>query len=175
MRYGVVLAFLLLASCGGGDDAAHADGGDAHADSGAAPAHGADDTAAHAHEGDSASAQPLLPIMRRLALDMAALQQALWLDDLPAVERHAAAIAQHPNIAPAELRRIEQTLGAETAVFDSIDLAVHEHSVALHEAAQRADAEALLDRLSDVQRGCVACHARFRERLRTSTGTSEGS
>lgn len=110
----------------------------------------------------------LLPIMRRLAEDMAAMQNALWLEDFATVEQHASAIADHAHISAEEVTRISTELGAEMPQFESIDAAVHDAAVQMHEAARARDTDAVLDRLAEVQRGCVACHERFRERLRTT-------
>jgi cytochrome c556 len=168
-RVSIILLVMLYAACAGGDDDYAAEDAAAGADA----AHGADaghdgSDAAHAHA-ESGEPQALLPIMRQLAVDMGALQQALFAEDFATVEARAAAVAQHPHIAPDEIDRIESTLGGESAAFDSLDVVVHEAAVAMHEAAREGDTDAVLDRLAEVQRGCVACHTRFRERLRTTT------
>jgi cytochrome c556 len=106
--------------------------------------------------------------MQQLATAMAGLGQALWVEDYQAMAGHAERIAGHSHIAPAELLRISTTLGADSAGFTEADEAVHEASVRLRDAVIARDRDAILDRLADVQRGCVACHSRFRERLKTT-------
>lgn len=125
--------------------------------------HGGGPADDHAGEGQS-----LRIIMQQLAADMAAMQHALWLEDFDQVEARAAAIAEHPHMSPEELARIRQELGAELAAFEAADEAVHEASVRMHEAARSRETGAVLDALAEVQRGCVACHERFRERLGTT-------
>jgi len=78
-----------------------------------------------------------------------------------------AAVAGHPGISAGELERIEAELGPEMAEFAAADEAVHRASVRLHEAAEAREMGNVLQRLAEVQRGCVDCHGRFRERLST--------
>lgn len=147
-------------------------------DSPAAGTTGADDHAAtdsmaaagedhSAHEG-AGEPMALLPIMRQLAIDMAAMQNALWLEDFDEVEERAGAIAEHPHMTEEEIARIQTELGAEMQAFEEADERVHHASVEMHEAAAARDTSAVLERLAEVQAGCVDCHARFRERLRTT-------
>ena len=170
----LLTAAILLAGCEGTppDTAPPADAGAAEdqdpADPGVGPAATAPD-ADHAADADGAHQEmALLPIMRRLAEDMAAMQNALWLEDFATVEQHASAIADHAHMSAAEVARIRAELGAEMPQFESADAAVHEAAVQMHAAARERDTDAVLDRLAEVQRGCVACHEQFRERLRTT-------
>lgn len=137
------------------------------------------------HQADSASAQQastdhaaaghaaadggeaLLPIMQRLGGEMTALTYALMTDDYDAVTRSAAAIAEHAPISAEELERIHRVLGPEMATFEAVDESVHVASVRLHDAAKARQLDQVVDRLSEVQRGCVSCHVQFRERLLT--------
>src|SRR5690606_2460414 len=124
--------------------------------------HGAE----HAHS--NGEALPLLPIMMRMAADMAGFMQALWLEDYESLTRHATGVSAHPDVSPDELERIESVLGAETEGFEAVDEEVHEASVRMREAAEARDMDAVLEHLASVQSGCVGCHSRFRERLRTN-------
>lgn len=121
---------------------------------------------AHDHAGDH-DALALRPIMQRLATDMAGLAQAIWFEDYDAMATTSAAIADHAHISGEEMQRIEAELGAELQNFHEMDEAVHELSVQLHNAAASRQLDQVLDLFSEVQRGCVACHTEFRERLRT--------
>ncbi len=126
------------------------------------------DTAAGAHgHASSGDGVPLLPIMRQLAVDMAAMQNALWLENFDEVEERAGAIAEHAHVSGEELARVANELGAEMAAFEAADEAVHQAAVQMHTAASARDTDAILQHLAEVQQGCVACHERFRERLRT--------
>lgn len=129
----------------------------------------AEPAAAHdsSHAGAAGQPQALRPIMQQLAAELAGLTHGLWLDDYQVMAGHAERIAGHTEIAPDEVRRIETTLGAEAPAFTAADEAVHEAALRLDAAVKARDAAAVLARLGEVQRGCVACHAQFRERLRT--------
>lgn len=110
---------------------------------------------------------PLLPIMMRLAANMTGFTNALWTEDFEAMTKYATGISAHPNISADELERIESILGAEAEAFEVADEEVHQASVRLREAAEARDMDAVLEQLAAVQSGCVGCHNRFRERLRT--------
>jgi cytochrome c556 len=103
--------------------------------------------------------------MQQLAADFAGLSQALWMQNLPQVQRHAEAIAEHPHVAPEEMQRIQNILGGEMARFVSYDEQVHDAAIRLAMAAAQGDTDQVLSELNEVQRGCVACHTEFRARL----------
>lgn len=139
-------------------DAAHAD--TTHAAGGAA-------AAGHTAAGHAASSggQALLPIMQKLGSEMSALTYALMKSDYPTVEQRAAAIAEHAPISAEELERIRTVLGPEMAKFEAVDESVHVASVHLHDAARSRQPGQVVERLGEVQRGCVSCHTQFRQRL----------
>jgi cytochrome c556 len=145
----------------GGEQAA-----DAHAP---APGDHAEETHGHtaAVPGEG---QTLLVIMQKLGVDMAALTHGIMAEDTALVARSADEVAAHPAIAPGEVERIHTELGASMSEFERLDAAVHEESVALRDAARAGDMDEVLNRLHEVQRGCVRCHTQFRQRLRTSPG-----
>lgn len=160
---------MLLGAC---NDGAPGSGAGA-VDSQAADAHAAADSmgeevAGHAH-GAEGEGEALLPIMQRLGSLMVSLTHGLMTDDDSTVARSAAAIAQHAPIAAEELERISSVLGSDMAEFVRLDEEVHEQSVLLSNAAAAGQIDEVLTQLNQVQRGCVACHALFRERLRTSS------
>lgn len=121
------------------------------------------------HTDVSAESLPLLPIMLRMQADMAGLMQALWVESYADLATHARAIAAHAHISAAELDRIQSELGSEMPAFEAADEAVHEASLRMLDSAEAENLEAFLEHLATVQRGCVGCHTRFRERLRTSS------
>jgi len=121
---------------------------------------------AHAHPAEG-EGEPLLRIMQRLGTRMSALTYGLMTDDSAMVTTSAAAIAEHAPIAADDLERIRGVLGADMAEFERLDAAVHEGSVRLHDAAAAGRTADVLTGLTEVQRGCVACHSQFRERLRS--------
>ena len=161
------LLFLLTAASGGCDSAGYGTATDTPQGTAlAAEQHEADHGAAHAHQDQEA--MPLLPIMMRMSADMAGLMQALWLENYEEMTRHANGISAHPNISTDELARIESMLGPEMEAFEAADAVVHEASVRMRDAAKAADMDTFLEQLATVQRGCVGCHSRFRQRLRTN-------
>jgi hypothetical protein len=125
------------------------------------------EAAADQHGAAAAESLPLLPIMLQMAADMSGLMQALWLENYEQMSARAAAVAGHAGIAAEELARIEAELGPEMAAFVAADEAVHQASVRLHEAAEARELDVFVEQLAEVQRGCVDCHSRFRERLST--------
>lgn len=158
-----------LAGC---ENAAEQTPPDAADSAGAPPESAATRHAAPEHSREHASVgqepQPLLPIMLRMSADLAGMMQALWMESYEGMAKHAGAIAAHADISAEELERIELELGPEMAAFEAADEAVHEASLRLFDAAKAENMDAFLEHLATVQRGCVGCHARFRERLRTN-------
>jgi cytochrome c556 len=140
------------ADTGRGDSPVATSGIDAHATAGDRPQEGL----------------ALRPIMQELGGEMAKLTTALWIEDFAGITASASAIADHAHISEPELSRIQRVLGEEMRAFETLDREVHEASVRLHEAAQARALDTIVDALGEVQRGCVACHSRFRERLRTT-------
>lgn len=127
----------------------------------------------HAAEGSAAHDElPLRAIMQQLAVDLAGFTHALLLEDFETMTARSGAIAEHAHIAPDDVRRIEAELGDEMAMFEAADEAVHLTAERLHQAAEARDFNAILTRLDEIHRGCVACHTQFRERLRTDLATS---
>ncbi len=120
---------------------------------------------AHAAEGEG---EALLPIMQKLGTYMTQLTHGLMTDDQAMVARNAASIATHAPITRADLERIHGILGERMAEFERLDEEVHASSVRLQEAAEAGGTADVLTRLNEVQRGCIACHVQFRERLRTA-------
>jgi cytochrome c556 len=119
------------------------------------------DTAAPA-----AGQQTLLTVMAGLREDMVRLNDGLWAGDFPAVADAAQSVADHPQVGPGERTRVQAALGESFPAFAGADHEVHELALRVREAALRADTAAVLSTLADLQVGCVACHTRFRERLR---------
>ncbi len=112
---------------------------------------------------------PVRPIMQTMSTDVAGLLSALWFEDYPEVAARADAIADHAPLSPDERDRIQAELGPEMEAFQELDEAVHLAAVRVREAAEAERVDELLDGLSEMQRGCVSCHTRFREVLSTRT------
>lgn len=177
-------ACVILSACGGTEDggprAESGENADTAAGSEDARAHdgavtsgpdAAGDTSQSGHGGHAAApgeGAPLLVIMQKLGADVMALTHALMVEDRQQVANTSHAIAEHAPIAPDEVERIHRELGDEMVEFERLDEAVHQSSVRLHESAAAGDMDEVLDRLGEVQRGCIECHSRFRERLLTN-------
>jgi len=123
--------------------------------------------AGHAHAGEG-EGESLLLIMQKLGTHMTALTYGLMTDDSAMVANGAESIAEHAPIAPEEIERIHGVLGTDMAEFERLDEAVHTASVRLRDAAAAGRTQDVLTLLGEVQRGCVACHSQFRERLLTN-------
>lgn len=123
----------------------------------------------HAARGDGAGHEglPLRPIMQQLGANMAGLTHALWLEDHEQMAAFAGEIAEHPHISDEELRRIRTALGPEMDRFVAADEAVHVAATRLKAAVEARDVDQVLQRLAEVQTGCMTCHTQFRQRLRT--------
>lgn len=180
MRYHRLLFVpLLLFLTGCGDAASEADpGSDAgfaavpadHDHTAAAPANGHDHGHEDGHEHGNADPMPMLAIMRQLSVDLTTFMHALLLEDFAQMSESSAAIAHHAPTAPEDVRRIQAILGDEWQGFEEADHVVHEAAEELHHAVETRDFDAILARLDALQRGCVACHTAYRDRL-----LSEGS
>lgn len=129
-----------------------------------------DEHSAAGHSPAAEGGEALLPIMQRLGGEMNALTYALMTDDAETVARSAAAIAAHAPVSAAELDRVRTVLQADMARFEAVDESVHIAAARLREAAQSRKPDLVVQRLGEVQRGCVSCHAQFREQLRTNGG-----
>ena len=106
--------------------------------------------------------------MLGMSADIAGVMQALWLDDYDGLSERARHLADHAPISAAEIARIQSVLGAEMEAFEAADGVVHEAAVRMSKAADARDLDGLLKQLATVQRGCIACHNTFRDRLRTT-------
>jgi hypothetical protein len=108
----------------------------------------------------------LLTIMVNLGDDMSTISNALWRDDLATVAIAARSIADHPHVSDTERQRVQATLGDRFPTFVAGDQRVHHSAVRLADDATAGDMDAILEELSELQSGCVACHEAFREDLR---------
>ncbi len=114
----------------------------------------------HAHE-----SADLKTIMVGLGEDMAKLNMGLWLEDFGAVTTAATAIADHPHVSADERQRLQAILGKDFGSFAAADGAVHDQAVNLAKAATAKDLDLTVQRLAELQTGCVSCHTGFRARL----------
>lgn len=122
--------------------------------------------------GVAAEPSSLLAIMRGLEVDMDRVSHALWAERYDSLAAAARAVADHPKVGPEERARILGTLGERAAEFQQADVRVHDAGVELAAAAEARDEERVVRALGALQAGCVACHADFRESLRSTAGAA---
>lgn len=97
---------------------------------------------------------------------MARVSRGLWLENFDTVAAGAEGVANHPRVPPEEFQRISDVLQEEMTRFAAVDREVHDLAVRLAEQARRGDLQAVLSTDAELRRACVACHTRYRERLR---------
>jgi hypothetical protein len=158
---------LFTAACAGepeSDDGSRVTGyahaGDAQADA---------DAAAAGH--DHAVAEPgtgltLVAIMQKLGADLTALTHGIITEDSSGRAQRCRHGRARP-IAPEELERIHRTRRRNVGVRATGRGCARSIGRAAR-CARTSRMDVVLERLHDVQRGCVACHTRSRERLRTN-------
>lgn len=170
---GALAATVIVAACGAPPPASHEEGATGSPASRGAPA---DEAAAHAGHDPAAEGTglPLRLIMQGLAADMARVADGVWTGDGGAVFAAALRVAEHPRVTPAQMGIIQALLGSEFSVFVAHDGRVHDAAVALSRAADSgASPEELLEGFVEVQRGCVACHARFQSRVSSALAAAD--
>ena len=163
MRYGyrrfaaAALAVIAVAAC---QDRPEPEAGEAEA----AEATPAPDSAG-ARE---ATPPTLVEIMRGLETDMERVAHGIWLADFDSIAAGARAVADHPQVGPEERAGILGTLGDGAAGFREADMRVHDTAVTLAERAGAENLPGVLDALTELQAGCVACHAGYRATLQAA-------
>lgn len=117
---------------------------------------------------DGSGARPLKLLMVGLAQDMDRISRGLWHGDTVLITQGAEAIASHPKILPAEIRRIQEALGDQFEAFVGIDQRVHELASGLSQITPGDGMETALNQYQQLQASCIACHTSFRERVRAA-------
>ena len=123
---------------------------------------------------DATSARPTQPtlveIMQQLEVDMERIAHGVWLSDFDSIAAGAQAIADHPKVGPEERAQIVEVLGDRAAGFRQADMRVHDTAVELAEQARAEAMGGVLDVLTRLQAGCVACHNGYRAPIQESVG-----
>lgn len=135
------------------------------------PASAADTTSA-LPAGATDSVAPLIVIMQRIERDVQDLHHGAWTRDLELVAASARSIANHAKVPAGERKAIASILGEEFCDFAALDREVHDRATTLADSAPAWSPERVLERWEPVAGACLACHARFRERL-VEAGYSE--
>jgi len=116
----------------------------------------------HAQPAEPAKPMRLQDVMEELGRDLQAVTGAISKEDWALVARLAADIAHHPEPALSEKARILAWLGTDAGKFRRFDGQLREAAVAMGEAATQGDGQAVIARLAEVQKDCLACHQSFR-------------
>jgi cytochrome c556 len=105
-------------------------------------------------------------LMGALGERMGEIGEGIWREDFAAIAEAARYIAEHPKPPAAQRKRVISALGDDAPEFRAADKRVHTGSLALVEAAESGQMPAVVERYERLVEGCVACHARFRDRVR---------
>jgi mono/diheme cytochrome c family protein len=113
----------------------------------------------------AAETTALQEIMQGLRNNLAEIADGLLTDDFEQVARGATAIAEHPQIPPAEIQLVAATLGPEMPAFKQLDMRVHDLSLEIHAASKALDRDAAIAGYQQMLEGCLACHHSYKERV----------
>ena len=113
----------------------------------------------------SADAPSLKEIMQGLRDNLIEISDGLLTDDFTLVSKGAASIAEHPKIAPAEIKLVAAALGPEMAAFKHLDTLVHDLSLEISDAAKALDGDAANAGFLRLIEGCFDCHRSYQERV----------
>ncbi len=107
----------------------------------------------------------LQSIMRLISANMGIINEGIYTEDYHLIEEGAAAINDHPPLSPVSLELVKSTLGPRMQAFQEYDNIVHGHADTIKVAAQQKNMQKVLDSYQIVQKGCVSCHAAFRNEI----------
>lgn len=111
----------------------------------------------------AADEHALRRFMDALGRQIGRLAQAIMADDLATATAAAEAIANHPQLGLAERGRELGRLGAAVSAFRQADANVRRAALAVKEAAQAGDREALVAGFHHLANTCLACRNRSRK------------
>lgn len=107
----------------------------------------------------------LKTIMQGLRDDTVSILDALLIDDFGAAAVGANGIANHPRIPGDQVQVVARELGAEMPAFKQFDQQVHDLSLSILAAAKEEDRERAIADYQHMIKGCLACHAAYKERV----------
>ena len=107
----------------------------------------------------------LKAIMQGLRNDLVEISDGLLTDDFTKVENGARSIAEHPQIAPEQVKLVAAALGPEMAAFKQLDNVVHDLSLEIDAAAKNLDRDAVIVSYQRMIEGCLNCHHTYKERV----------
>lgn len=107
----------------------------------------------------------LKEIMQGLRDDLVAISDGLLTDDFEQVTQGAHSIANHPQIAPAQVQLVAAALGQEMPSFKQLDVLVHNQSLEISAAARSLDRDGAIAAYQRMIQGCFDCHHTYKERV----------
>lgn len=110
-------------------------------------------------------ARPLKEIMQELRNNLIEISDGILTDNFEQVAKGAASIAEHPQIAPAQVAFIAAALGPEMPAFKQLDNVVHDLSLEISAAAEALDRDAVISGYQRMIEGCADCHSIYKERV----------
>lgn len=113
----------------------------------------------------SGDALSLKEIMQGLRDNLVEISDGLLTDDFEQVIKGATSIAEHPQIAPAEVQLVAAALGPEMAAFKQLDTLVHDLSLEISASAKALDRGAAISGYQRMVKGCLDCHRTYKERV----------
>lgn len=120
-------------------------------------------------------AMTLKEIMQELRNNIVNISDGLLTDDFELVANGAAAIADHPQIPPAQVQLVAAELGPEMPVFKQLDTLVHDMSIEIKAAATAGGRDAAISSYQRMIEGCFACHRTYKERVAAVLSQDAGS
>lgn len=111
--------------------------------------------------------------MRLIMTDMNLINEGIYTQDFSLIQQGAAAINQHPPLSNTTLNLIKKTLGKRMPVFAEFDKTVHGHADSLKVAAINQDMTKVLEQYHIIEKGCIACHAAFRDEIKEAIAGSK--
>jgi len=102
----------------------------------------------------SATEPSLKEIMQALRDNLMEITDGLLIDDFDRIERGANGIAEHPQIAPSQVKRVAEELGPEMPQFKQFDVQVHNLSLSIAAAARAKDGDAVWADYQPLVSGC---------------------
>ena len=85
--------------------------------------------------------------------------------DFDRIEQGANGIAQHPQIAPPQVKRVAKELGSEMPQFKQFDVQVHNLSLSIAAAAREKNSDVVWAEYQPLVSGCLGCHEAFKDRV----------
>ena len=113
----------------------------------------------------SDDAPSLKVIMQGLRDNLVEISDGLLKDDFEQVIQGATSIAEHPQIAPAQVQLVASALGPEMAAFKQLDNVVHDLSLEISASAKALDRDAAILSYQRMIEGCLDCHRTYMKRV----------